>query len=407
MPNKDLFKLKIEKTGPAAINGRKMRRIRLAVILLVLLSLTTGLYYFADIFAPATDAEVALVAQVYPSQTFTLLNAGGYIVAQRKASVASKVTGRLIAMSVEEGIRVKKGEVIARLENEDVAAQKDQAEATLNMARAGLEQAKAELEEAMLSFNRMKELYGQSLVTKADYDASEARHKKAAAAVSGANEAINANRAALQAAKVSVGYTLIKSPFDAVVLTKNADIGDIVTPLGAAANAKASVVTIADMNSLQAEVDVSESNLRDVKIGQPCEIQLDALPDSRFRGEVHMIVPTAERSKATVLVKVRFLEKDSRILPEMSARVAFLQRPVKPGEEKPRIAVTPSAIITEGNQKAVFLLKDNRAVKTPVTLGGPLGDLIEVIEGLRAGDRIIARPPGSLKNGTKIKTAEK
>ncbi len=127
---------------------------------------------------------------------------------------------------------------------------------------------------------------------------------------------------------MAVEYTLIRAPFDAVVLTKNADVGDIVTPFGAAANAKAAVVTIADMGSLQVEVDVSESNIEKVKKGQPCEIQLDALPEARFRGAVHMIVPTADRSKATVLVKVRFLDKDPRILPEMSAKVAFLERPV-------------------------------------------------------------------------------
>jgi len=405
MANEDLSKLKIDKTESAfhAKKRRKWLRWALPLVLVILLIFL----YSAGIFTPAINVEVTIVSQVYPSQTFTLLNASGYVVAQRKAAVASKITGRLVSISVEEGSIVKKGDIIARLENDDAAALKDQAAANLNIAYSNLEQAKAELNDATLSFNRLKELFGQSLVTKAEHDASEARFKKAGAAVKGAEEAINASKAALQGAKVSLEYSLIRAPFDAVVLTKNADIGDIITPLGAAANAKASVVTIADMSSLQVEVDVSESNLQHVKMGQPCEIQLDAFPDLRFRGEVHMIVPTADRTKATVLVKVRFIDKDKRILPEMSAKVAFLQRPVTPEEQKPSVAINPISIINRGNKKIVFIVKNNKAIETPVKTGEKLGDVIEVLDGVKAGDRIIAKPSDKLKNGSRIKIAEK
>ena len=281
MANEDLSKLRIDKTESAFhAKGKKgwFRWIFLAVVLALL-----ALLYSSGIFTSAINVEVTSVSQVYPSQTFTLLNASGYVVAQRKAAVASKLTGRLVSISAEEGSVVKKGDIIARLESDDAAALKDQAAANLNIAYSNLEQAKAEINEATLSFNRNKELFEQGLVTKAEHDASEARYKKAIAAVKGSEGAIKANQAALQGAKVSLEYSMIRAPFDAVVLTKNADIGDIVTPLGAAANAKASVVTIADMNSLQVEVDVSESNLRNVKMGQPCEIQLDAFSDSRLR----------------------------------------------------------------------------------------------------------------------------
>ena len=162
------------------------------------------------------------------------------------------------------------------------------------------------------------------------------------------------SEAAVEEAKVLVEYANIRAPFDAVVLTKNADIGDIVTPLGAAANAKAAVVTIADMNSLQVEVDVSESNISQVRAGQPCEIRLDAFPDLRFKGVVHMIVPTADRTKASVLVKVAFREMNPRILPEMSAKVAFLSRDILPEEEKPLKAVPASAVITRGGAEPGF-----------------------------------------------------
>src|SRR5208337_419760 len=184
-------------------------------------------------------------------------------------------------------------------------------------------------------------------------------------------------------------YTLIRAPFNAVVLTKNADVGDIVTPLGAAANAKASVVSVADMDSLKVEADVSESNLEQVKLGQPCEIQLDAIPGERFRGKVHMIVPTADRTKATVLVKVGFIDSDPRILPEMSAKVAFLSRSPEASEEKARTAVSKSAVTMRNGKTVVFLLKDGLAQEAPVSLGAHLGDMEEVRTGAKAGDRIV------------------
>jgi RND family efflux transporter MFP subunit len=180
-----------------------------------------------------------------------------------------------------------------------------------------------------------------------------------------------------------------------------------VTPLGAAANAKAAVVTIADLKSLQVEADVSETNLGLVKVGQPCEIQLDALPDSRFRGVVHTIVPTIDRSKATVMVKVRFVEKDPRILPEMRAKVSFLSRPVKEGEEQPRTVVIPSALVTTGDKKTVFVVQGDKVTETPITVGPLLGDRMEVLSGVKAGDRVVIKPPKRLRNGSRIKIVEK
>jgi RND family efflux transporter MFP subunit len=277
----------------------------------------------------------------------------------------------------------------------------------LNLARANLEGAKAELEEATLDFNRNKELYVREIIAKAQYDTSEARYLRAQASVAAAGAAVKAASAALQAANVNLEYTLIRAPFDAVVLTKDADIGDIVTPLGAAANAKAAVVTIADLDSLQVEADVSETNLGLVKVGQPCEIQLDALPDSRFRGVVHTIVPTADRTKATIMVKVRFLDKDPRILPEMRAKVSFLSRLIKTAEQKPRTAVNRSALVSHGSNATVFVVEGNRVIEKRITVGEELGDMIEILEGVKAGERVVVKPPNRLRSGSRIKTAEK
>lgn len=405
MADQDLAGLRIDKTAASVRPARRRKKYVWAGALLCVVLL--AVLFFTGVLAPAVEVEVATVSRVYPSQTFTLLNASGYVVAQRKAAVSSKATGRLEWLGVEEGSRVRRDEVIARLENRDVVASRDQAAANLTTARFSLDQARTELVDARRNFNRQKELIAQGIIAQADYDTAEARYNKAKAGMAGADSAVRAAAAALQGADVAVEYTLIRAPFDAVVLTKDADVGDIITPFGAAANAKASVVTIADLDSLQVEADVSEANLEKVHVGQPCEVQLDALPEVRFGGAVHMIVPTADRSKATVLVKVRFLEKDSRILPEMSAKVAFLKRAVEKGEHEPRTAVNPACIVTKNGRKIVFLIKGPRVVETEVRTGGQIGDMVEVVSGVKAGDKVVVKPLEKLRNGSRIKTAEK
>ena len=404
MAIEDLSKLKIDKTlktSPPTLR----KWLKYFVIAFILIALT-GILYFTGIIAPATSVEVVSVSQIYPSQTFTLLNASGYVVAQRKAAVASKITGRLVSLYVSEGSRVKKGQVVARLENEDAEAAREQAKANLSVANANLEQARAELKDATLTYNRNKRLISNGAISQVEYENSEIRYIRAKAVVDSAEATIKANSAALRSATVAEDYAIIRSPFDAVVLTKNADIGDIVTPLGAAANAKAAVVTIADMTSLEVEADVSESNLSLIKSGQPCQIQLDALPDSRFNGVVKTIVPTADRSKASIMVKVAFTDNDLRILPEMSAKVAFLSRPVKPEEMKPRTALDRSAVIDRSDKKVAFLVKGDEVLETTVSIGEQFGDMIEVLSGLKSGDRVVLKPLDKLKNGSKIKVAE-
>jgi RND family efflux transporter MFP subunit len=406
MPGEDIAKLKIEKTDK--ITGAKRRRKKPYVIAVIaLLLLTAGGLYFSGIIAPAVSIDVTTVSQVYPSQSLSVLNASGYIVAQRKAAVASKVTGRLVEMHVEEGQKVKQGEVIARMENADVSAFRNQAAANVNTAKATLEQVKADRDNALKEYERSKELLAAGFVSRSDYEAVETRYRRALEGVKAAESAVQAGAAALQNADVGIDYTLIRAPFDAIVLTKNADVGDIVTPIGAAANAKAAVVTIADMNSLQVEVDVSETSITAIRAGQPCDIQLDALPNQRFRGEVYTIVPTVDRSKAAVLVKVRFLDKDPRMLPDMSAKVSFLSRRLQPAEMKPRLAANQSALIDKGNGTVVYLLDGNRIKETPVRVGPKLGEMTEILSGLKEGDRVAIKPSKGLKDGSRIKVAER
>ena len=406
MPEPDINKLKIDKTQKLTGPSRRKKKpffIASAIALLFILSFL----YVAGIIAPATTIDVTTVAQVYPSQSLSVLNASGYIVAERKAAVASKITGRLVALMVEEGSKVKKGQIIARMESDDVTAAKNQAAANLVNALAALEQAKTDRNIARRENFRYQGLGADGSVSQSDWDAINTRYKRSEEGVKVAEANVLALKAALEGAKAGLDYTLIRAPFDAVVLTKNADIGDIVTPFAAVATAKAAVVTIADMRSLQVEVDVSETNIVGIRVGQACDIQLDALPAIRFRGEVYTIVPTVDRTKATVLVKVRFLDKDPRMLPDMSAKVSFLSRNLKTEERKPRLAVNGSALVGKTDQTHVFVLQGNHVQETSVQTGVKLGDMIEIISGLKSGDRVVINPPKGMNNGTKIKIAER
>ncbi len=403
----DLDRLRIDRSGegfgPAPVRRRRWRYILAALGSLLVLG---GLLYLwgPAWFAPEVTATV--VSRVYPSQAYALLNASGYVVAQRKAAVSSKSTGRLVQLTVEEGSRVKKGQIMASLENEDLAAQRDQAASQVKEAQAQLAAAQAELTDAGKNYERYRTLVAQDLVSRQDYDAARARYDKARAQVANAQALIKTARAGLANAQAALEYSYIRSPFDGVVLTKNADVGEVVAPFGAAATAKASVVTMADFDSLMVEADVAESNLDKVRLEQPCEISLDAIPDRRFPGQVHMIVPTADRAKATVMTKVKFLEKDERILPEMSAKVAFLSQPLGAEEAKPRLMVPAAAILTQNGKSFAWRIEAGRVRQTPVSLGEKAGELVEIKEGLKEGNRIVLKPPPGLADGDRVKLKE-
>ena len=402
MADEELSKLRIEKS-PAPRRRSRFKRI-VYILLLVLLVIGGALLFQQGYLTPAVQVQVAGVQEYYPSQMYTLLNASGYVVAQRRAAVASKITSQLVFLDVEEGSRVTEGQVIARLENADAEAALERARANVQAALYGLKEARAELQDAQLAYNRKKQVVSRGFVSELEFDAAEARYAKAQAGVAARQAEVEASEAALKEAEARVSYAYIRAPFDAVVLTKNADVGDIITPLGAAANAKAAVVTIADLNSLQVEADVSESNIEQVEVGQPCEIQLDALPDSRFRGIVHMIVPTADRSKATVMVKVAFVEKDPRILPEMSATVAFLSQQV-PQQQEPFKAIPVAAMREQEGRDFVYVVREGRAEEVTVRLGRKYGDMVTVRNGLKVGDKVILTI-GKIKAGSKVKTPE-
>ena len=238
------------------------------------------------------------------------------------------------------------------------------------------------------------------------FDIAEARYKKAHAIETSTRFGVERARAGVKVAEVNLEYSFIRAPFDGVVLTKNADIGEVVAPFGAAVNAKAAVVTMADMDSLMVEVDVSESNLEKVNKGGACEIRLDAFPKNRFSGKVHMIVPTADRAKATVLTKVKFDKLDPKVLPEMSAKVAFLSRSLKEDEKVPILAIPRSTVRNSPGRAMVFVIRDQKVDAVSVKIGRRWSDTVEILDGLKEGDLVVLNPVDGLEQGSRVTVKE-
>ena len=408
MSSPGLEALRIDRAASGRSKTRRWRRWLLAAALVLIVAALVG----RGLSEP--NVETVTVGSAYPYQGLTLLNAAGYVVAQRKAAIASKASGRLEWLGVVEGSVVKRGEVIARIENQDVAASLAQARANVAVARAGINQAQAEVTDAAAANRRTQDLAAQKYLSASAVDAAQARYLKASAAEASARAALAAAQANANVAEVALAQTLIRAPFNGIVLTKNANVGDTVTPFSSSLDTKGAVVTVADMDTLEVEADVSEANLQKIRVDQPCEIQLDAFPEQRFRGVVSRLVPTVDRAKATVMTKVRFVDFDPgqglRILPEMSAKVAFLSQAVAPEQRRPRTVVNPLALAKRDGKNVVFVVSEGRVRMVEVTSAETLGEAL-VVSGvataLRAGDKLVLKPDDKLVDGMAVKQVAK
>jgi RND family efflux transporter MFP subunit len=409
-PKSPLAGLAIDR-GAAPIRRRRPLWKRWWVWLLALVAVGAAAALVQQRGRPVA-VEIATVASAWPSQSIAVLNATGRVVAARRASVSSKASGRLEWLGVQEGQRVAEGEVIARLENRDVAATREQAAAGVQAAEADLAQGQAELADAAAALKRARELAAKEFVSGAAVDTAEARFNKAAATIKSLEARIAVARANLRATQVAFDQTLIRAPFTGIVLTKNANVGDILTPFSSASGTTGAVVTMADMSTLEVEADVSEGSIAKISVGQPAEIQLDAFPELRLAGSVSRIVPTVDRSKATLLVKVKFDDIDSRVLPDMSAKIAFLSRRLEAAERKPVPALRPEAVARTDAGEAVFVVQPaagddkgasagGKVIRTAVKTGGRIGDLVRV-EGVAPGARAVVQPPPQLADGAVV-----
>ena len=348
------------------------------------------------------EVQVTSVITTYASQQYAQLTASGYVVAQTRAAVASKATGRLVQLNVREGSQVKKGDLLAQLDASDIIAAKTQAQARIRQAEAGVAQANVELMNSEIELKRSLGLQGQGFISAQAIDTAKNRVAMAKAAYQSAQMGVGVAQAVLRVQQVNQDYTEIRAPFDGVVLVKNANVGDIITPFSNAAGSQGAVVTMADMSTLEVEADVSESNLAKAQIGQPVEITLDALPDTRFLGSIVSIVPTVDRAKATVMTKIRFAKLDPRILPEMSAKVTILSQTITAADQKPLLAINPKAIIERDGKKQVFLIKDDKLEDVVINTGRKIGDNIEVTGNLKSGDKLVLSPSDKLKAGAQV-----
>jgi RND family efflux transporter MFP subunit len=392
--NADLSSLRIDRKETLKNPDLKYRPFKImaytTIAIIVLVSLYIGWKSLTD---QALEVKLTPAVIQSPAQSNAVLTASGYVVAQRKAAVASKGTGRLVYLRVVEGDKVTKDEIIARIEDSDIKAQLEQAKANLSLNQAVLSDAEKTLQ-------RQKTLTERNLGTQADLDAAEANYNKVVASIAVAVALVHQSEVALE-------NTLIRAPFNGTVLTKDADIGEVVAPFGAGANSKAAVVTIADMSSLEGEIDVSESNIEKILLNQECEIRLDAYPDHAYPGYVAKIVPTADRGKATVMVKVGFKTLDSRVLPEMSAKVVFLNESTKKisiDDTKQLLIIPASSVAKRNNRQVAFVVRDDKAVEIPVVTGEQFGAYVEIKSGLSTGDKVIEPADDKIKDGIKVRT---
>jgi len=386
--NADLSSLKINRTEDfKSQSSIKKIVIWIAIIIAIL---TVGFFSFDLLFEKSIEVKLFTVEYQSASQSNTILTASGYVVAQRKAAVASKGTGRLVYIGVVEGDQVKKDQILARIEDNDIKAQLEEAEANLMFYEADLKEAKN-------NYNRETDLLQKGLSSAELFDRAEANYNRLLASIEIAKARISQYEVALE-------NTLIRAPFDGTVLTKNAEIGEVVAPLGASTTSKGAVVLIADMKSLLVEADVSESNIEKIKVNQDCEIVLDAYPEKSYPAYVFKIVPTADRSKATVMVKVGFKKYDSRVLPEMSAKVLFLNEAVDTSitDQKPVLVVPISSIKQQGGETMVYSVSKDIVNPILISTGRRLGNYIEVTSGLQSGDKIIEKVDENITPGRKV-----
>jgi RND family efflux transporter MFP subunit len=409
MPAHDLSALRIRRDDDAP-RPRPFRR--LVIWGIVLAAVATGAWLAigrADWIPRGTEVvRVARPRLIQAGGASEVLTATGYIVPQRRAAVSARVFGRLEWLGVREGDRVTTGQVIGRLASDDLAAQVAEARATLAQARAQREQARAAEWEARREEQRQAKLLADGITTQTDHDAARRALDVAVAGVAAAEESVNAAQARLDLASVNLEKTNILAPFDGIVTARNAEVGEMVAATTASGGVTGgTIATVADFSTLEMEADINESNIARVKPGQPALISVDGVPGHRYRGTLRLIVPAADRQKAVVMAKVTILDLDERLVPDMSARIAFLDRVVE-GEEAarpPRMFVPAAAVRGESDALFVLVVSDERIVRLPVQLGEAQGDLREVLSGLKGDEAVVISGPQTLHEADRVRVA--
>jgi RND family efflux transporter MFP subunit len=406
MEKSDLLReLRIDRSAEEA-PSRKPLWFALAALALVAIGVGAWLA-FGRSAAPLVQTAVARPMTSAAAASASVLDATGYVTARRAATVSAQITGTLIEVLIEEGDRVSDGQVIARLDDTAQKATLAQAQAGLHAAQATLVQWQAQLEQAKRDFKRAEDMVGRKLVSQQADEQARTQVETLTAQVATQRKQIELSEATVRAAQVQLDYCTVRAPFAGVVIAKAAQVGEIVSPFSAGGGfTRTGVGTIVDMESLEVEVDVNEAYIGRVVAGRPVESVLNAYPDWKIPSHVIAIIPTADRSKATVKVRIGLDVKDARIVPDMGVRVSFLEEK-KPDaqaqQQAPRGVLVPAAALRKDADKdIVFVVKDGKALRRAVSLGGSVGDSRQVIAGVAAGETVVVDAPEGLKDGAKV-----
>ena len=415
----ELASLRIDKSARGG-GGRGA----LIVVVILLLAVVAGVIYWTrrEPVLEIRTAEAAVRSGAAGAAN-SILSASGYVTARRRATVSSKVTGKVLEIFVEEGKAVRQGQVLARLDDSQLRAMLNVDEAQLNAARRATTENEARLREAELTLGRRQQLVKDKVISRAELDSAEAEVESLKARIAMAQQQVEVAQTQVAARRTDLADMVVRAPFDGVAISKDAQPGEMISPVSAGGGfTRTGICTIVDMSSLEIEVDVSESYINRVKAGQPVEALLDAYPDWRIPAKVITTVPSADRQKATVRVRIGFDlpagsgsaragskgdQFDPRILPDMGVKVSFLSEtpePVVAGEAaRPRLLVPKGAVRTVDGTAIVFVVKGERAERRAVKTGANDGDLVEVVSGLTAGDRVVTEGAATLADGARVK----
>jgi RND family efflux transporter MFP subunit len=380
------------------------------VAIVVLLIVAGGAWWFGLGWAAGPIVRTAVARDAGQSAgAASVLDATGYVTARRQATVSAKITGKVTEVLIEEGMRVDEGDVLARLDDTEARAQLALTQAQLAAARSQLVEIRAQLAQAERDHVRQQELARRELVSAQSLDAALAQRDMVRARLGAAGEQVGVAQEAVRVAQVQLDNTVIRAPFGGVVVAKTAQPGEMISPISAGTGfTRTGIGSIVDMASLEIQVDVNEAFIHRVTPGQRVEATLNAYPDWKIPASVIAVIPWADRSKATVKVRIAIQAKDPRIVPDIGVRVGFLGAdPAKDGKPVGGVLVPADAVRGEGAAAAVFVYADGKVERRAVTLGPNAGGTRHVLTGVRDGERVVVSPPASLKDGAKVTVAEK
>jgi RND family efflux transporter MFP subunit len=414
----DLAALRIERRPDRRGAGRW---IAWALLLLVVAAGGIGAWFWLTRERPVV-VQLASVTERAAGTQAAVLNASGYVTARRRATVSSKITGKVVEVNVEEGMIVKQGQVLARLDDSTAQAAFALAEAQAEAGRLAVAENAVRLAEARVTFGRRMQLLKDGLITQAEVDQAKAEVDSIDARITALRQQVRVAERQVELQRTDLDNTVIRAPFTGVAISKDAQPGEMVSPVSAGGGfTRTGICTIVDMQSLEIEVDVNEAYINRVTPGQSVTAVLDAYPDWQIPAHVITMVPTADRQKATVLVRIGFATLDPRILPDMGIKVTFLRGGIEEsppavapggsdsaavsldeGTRSQAVLVPKAAVLMESAQSFVFVAHGEVVERRAVKLGGTDGDRLEVVAGLQPGDQVVMSPPADLKDGARV-----